>query len=216
MGIVAMTKGKSFSAALKDGARPLLRPLMARHMHPGWAGPEQRQRNPQVEGMHPQPWQSVYREERINTTLRKYFHFIWLKANWGCKQAGGREEYGLSSSLKWQEPIFLWLLCFNQIATSLMSGLCCCCSESNAFCFGLWLEWATMMGWGMPCNSNLLHTVKNFSLDCQWTEKKIKEKICAETSYKFHFAWVQRVRLGLKSLLKTISSQFALEIARVH
>lgn len=78
------------------------------------------------------------------------------------------------SCVKWQRQNFLWLLCFDQMAMRLMSGFHCRWSKPGASCFGLWLAWATMMCWDMPCSSSLLHPVKNFLCDCQWTGKKRK------------------------------------------
>lgn len=73
------------------------------------------------------------------------------------------------SCVKWQN--FLWLLCFHQMAMRLISGFHCHWSKPDASCCGFWLAWATMLCWGMPCSSSLLHPVKNLC-DGQRTGKK--------------------------------------------
>lgn len=94
----------------------------------------------------------------------------------------GLRSTAILSCVKWQRQNFLWLLCFHQMAMWLMSGFHCHWSKPDASFCAFWPAWATMMCWGMPCSSSLLHPVKNFLCDSQGTgnkkNKDVEEGLC--------------------------------------
>lgn len=99
-------------------------------------------------------------------------HFVWVTAYWGCKQAAGIEESGLSLMCERTEAKLPLASLFspngNQADVRFPLLL------KQARCFLLWVL-AGMSNNDVLRHALQLHPVKTFLCDCQWTGKKRKK-----------------------------------------
>lgn len=129
-------------------------------------------------------------------------HFIRVTAYWGCKQAAGTEESGLSLMRERTEAKLLLASLFSPNGNEANVRFSLLLKQAR--CFLLWIL-AGMSNNDVLRHALQLHPVKTFLRDCQWTGKKRKKDVEElATNFTLHPSWVKRARQNLKSSLKTI------------